>query len=190
VSNLPAFADVFAAVAAAMREMDVRWYLFGAQAATVWGRPRLTADVDITAQIPPDRIDSFTATMRGHNFRLRFEDHEFVMTTRVLPFVHATTAIPVDVVLAGSGIEEEFLARAINVDIEGTVVPVISPEDLIVTKILAGRPKDVEDVRGILAERAESLDLDRIRDSLTLLETALSQSDLLVVFEKEIRKRS
>jgi len=32
-----------------MRESGLRWYLFGAQAAIVWGSPRLSVDVDVTA---------------------------------------------------------------------------------------------------------------------------------------------
>lgn len=93
-----------------------------------------------------------------------------------------------DVVLAGPGLEEEFLERAIDVQIESTTVPVISPEDLIVTKVLAGRSKDIEDVRGVLRERAESLDIARIRATLHLLEDALAQRDLVAVFETELVK--
>ena len=62
--------------------------------------------------------------------------------------------VPLDVVLSGPGLDDEFLARAIEVDFDGTPVPVISPEDLIITKVLAGRPKDLEDIRGVLRERA------------------------------------
>lgn len=46
------------------------------------------------------------------------------------------------------------------------------------TKVLAGRPKDLEDVRGVLLERLDTLDLAMIRGTLGLLEDALSQSDL------------
>lgn len=180
--------DVLAAIAAAMKESSSRWYLFGAQAATLWGRPRLTADVDVTVSIPPGRRDDFLKAMKGHAFHLRFDDAEFVDRTRVFPFVHERSGIPVDIVLAGPGLEEEFLDRAINVQIEGMIVPVISPEDLIVTKILAGRPKDIEDVRGVLRERAASLDVSRIRETLRLLEEALAQGDLAVVFETELAK--
>jgi len=60
----------------------------------------------------------------------------------------------------------------------------MSPEDLVVTKVLAGRPKDVEDVRGVIHERKASLDEERIRTVLLLLERALNRSDLLPVFEK------
>ncbi len=69
------------------------------------------------------------------------------------------------------------------------LVPVISPEDLIVTKILAGRPKDIEDIRGVINERRVSLDVARIRAVLRILERALGQSDLLPVFEREWRER-
>lgn len=180
--------EVLADVAAALRDVVARWYLFGAQAASLWGRPRLTADIDVTAEIAHDGRDAFVEAMKRHGFRLRFDDREFVDQTRVFPFVHEKTKVPVDVVLAGPGLEEEFLARAIAVELGGTIVPVISPEDLIITKVLAGRSKDVEDVRGVLRERSGSLDLDRIRATLQLLEKALGQSDLLVVLEAELTK--
>ena len=87
--------------------------------------------------------------------------------------------------LGGPGLEDDFLARAVRVDVGGVMVPVLAAEDLTVTKVLAGRPKDVEVVRGVLAERGERLDLVRIRDVLRMLEQSLSQSDLVPQFESE-----
>lgn len=176
--------ELLRAVAAAMAEKNLPWYVFGAQAAIIWGSPRLSADVDITATIAPESVDSFIETMANHGFTLLSDDAELVARTRVLPFVHRGTRMPLDVVLAGPGLEEEFLKRAIPVDIRRTSVPVISPEDLVITKVLAGRPKDIEDVRGVVHERRASLDAARIRTVLGLLEQALGQSDLLPVFER------
>lgn len=125
--------------------------------------------------------------MEQAGFHLRVTDPEnFVARTRVLPFIHVHSKLPLDVVLAGPGIEESFIQRAVPVDIEGTVVPVVSPEDLIVMKILAGRTKDLEDVRGVLAERLNTLDLAHIRTMLEMLEQALGQADLLPVIESEL----
>jgi len=119
---------------------------------------------------------------------LRVSDvEEFVARTRVLPFLHLETAIPLDVVLAGPGLEEQFLDRAQDVEVAGMTIPVISPEDLIVTKILAGRPKDIGDVRGILRERGSSVDLSRIRDTLDLLDQALDRNDLAAVLDAELQ---
>jgi hypothetical protein len=175
-------------LAGVLRRLDVGWYLFGAQAVTVWGRPRMSADVDVTIELALARVPSFIDAMAASGFTLRVHSgvEEFVARTRVLPFLHEPTRLPLDVVLAGPGIEEQFLARARPVDIGGVEVPVLSAEDLIVTKVLAGRPKDREDVTGILRERGGELDLDRIRATLRLLEQALDQSDLLSAFEDEL----
>lgn len=87
--------------------------------------------------------------------------------------------MPLDIVLAGCGLEDEFLDRARVVDLGGVEVPVISPEDLVIAKVLAGRPKDVEDARGVLRAQGPGLDAARIERILGLLEEALGQSDLL-----------
>ena len=182
-------ADLIAALAGALADAGARWYLFGAQAALIWGRPRLTADVDVTVRLDPEDPDALVRTLERHGFRLRVDPaDDFVRRTRVLPFVFTPNGLPVDVVLAGPGIEELFLSRAVPVRLGSVTVPVISPEDLIVTKILAGRPKDVEDVRGILFERLPQLDLTAIRSTLGLLEAALSQSDLQPAFEAELAR--
>lgn len=70
-------------------------------------------------------------------------------------------------------------------DMAGTAVPVISPEDLIATKVLAGRSRDVEVIRGVLAERRDRIRVDQVRAVLAMLETALGQGDLLPLFERE-----
>jgi hypothetical protein len=59
---------------------------------------------------------------------------------------------------------------------------------MIVTKVLAGRAKDLDDVGGILRARLSHLDLESIRSSLGLLEQALAQSDLLPLFERELAR--
>jgi hypothetical protein len=182
-------ADLFAALAGALGTISARWYLFGAQAALVWGRPRLTADVDVTVRLEPEDPEALVRAFAEHGFRLRVDPRDdFVRRTRVLPFVFEPNGLPVDVVLAGPGLEELFLSRAVHVRIGAVTVPVISAEDLIVTKILAGRPKDIEDVRGVLLERLPRLDLETIRSTLGLLEAALGQSDLQPVFEEELTR--
>jgi len=62
-------------------------------------------------------------------------------------------------------------------------VPLLDPEDLIIAKVLAGRPKDLDDAASIWRLRGEKLDARRIRATLLLLEEALSQSDLVTAFE-------
>jgi len=67
-------------------------------------------------------------------------------------------------------------------------VPTIDPEDLIIAKVLAGRPKDLGDARGLWRARGREMDVARISSILRLLEEALGQSDLTPAFDA-IRRR-
>jgi hypothetical protein len=158
--------------------------VFGAQAVIAYGVPRLSADVDVTVALDPDAPERFARDMADAGFRLRVSDPDFVRRTRVMPFVHVATAMPLDVVLAGSGLEDEFLARARPTDVGGVVVPVIDREDLVIAKVLAGRPKDLEDATAIYRTHGADLDASRIEGVLRLLEEALAQSDLLTAFAR------
>lgn len=179
-------AELLADLAVALAAVGVRWYVFGAQAALIWGRPRLTTDVDVTVECRVPTRELVEALDKG-GFSLRVDGTDaFIDATRVVPFEHRASGLALDVVLAGPGLEERFLERAVPVDIAGTVVPFISPEDLVVTKLLAGREKDIDDVRGVFAERGSALDVSRIRTTLELLEGALGQSDLTPVLDREL----
>jgi hypothetical protein len=160
-----------------------RWYVFGAQAVTSYGVPRLSADVDVTLALVPDAPEHFARDMHAAGFTLRVDDPEFVRRTRVMPFIHVSTGMPLDVVLAGSGLEDEFLDRAVVTDVGGTLVPLIELGDLIVAKVLAGRPKDLDDVSALWRLHGQNLDANRIRQTLRLLEEALAQNDLVPSFE-------
>lgn len=178
----PAAVELLSALAPVLAHWG-RWYVFGAQAVVAYGVPRLSADVDVTVDLAPDDPEGFAREMDAAGFTLRVDDPGFVRRTRVMPFVHRSTGMPLDVVLAGSGLEEEFLARARPIDIGGTAVPLIDLEDLVIAKILAGRPKDVEDARTLWRLRGARLDANRVRDTLRLLEGALGQSDLVPRFD-------
>jgi len=178
----PAAVELLAAASPVLTRRG-RWYVFGAQAVIAYGVPRLSADVDVTIQLEPDEPQAFVHDMDGAGFELRVRDPDFVRRTRVLPFVHRATGMPLDVVLAGSGLESEFLERSRPVDLGGPVVPMLHVEDLIVAKVLAGRPKDLDDVRGLWGIHGATLDTSRVRGVLRQLEDALGQSDLVPAFD-------
>lgn len=178
----PAGRELLAALAAVLNRWG-RWYLFGAQAVVAYGVPRLSADVDVTLRLAPDEPDRFIGDMEAAGFVLAIKDPDFVRETRVMPFVHTATAMPLDVVFAGSGLEDEFLRRAKTTDVGGVPVPLIDVADLVIAKILAGRPKDLEDARSLWRLHGSALDHLRIRRLLRALDEALDRSDLASSFE-------
>ena len=159
------------------------WYVFGAQAVVAYGVPRLSADVDVTIRLTPDNPIAFADAMQGGGFVLRVADPQFVERTRVMPFVHTATGMPVDIVLAASGLEDMFLSRVRSIDIGGTSVPMLDLEDLVIAKVLAGRPKDIGDAQALWRVHGSHLDPGRIRAVLAELEGALAQSDLIPAFD-------
>jgi predicted nucleotidyltransferase len=171
--------ELCAAFGRAMRERGARWYVYGGQAVLVYGRPRMTVDVDITVDPAGASAAEVLATLARHGFEPLFPGSgELLATLRLLRLVHVATEIPIDVVLAGEGIEQEMLARASTIDLDGVQVPVISVEDLVALKLLAGRRKDLEDVRSVLVAQAGRIDLDRIHAVLATFQQGGERGDL------------
>jgi hypothetical protein len=174
----------------ALAPLGLRWYVFGAQAAIHYGSARTTADVDITVELAglsPTTLVSRLAEV-GIDPRIAI-DEEFVAQSRVLPMVHHATGMGVDVVLAGPGPEQTFLSRAQLRAFENVRVPIAAPNDMVVMKVLAGRPKDVDDVVGILRAAPDGLDVGAVRAMLEELEELLGQSDLIPVLEGALARR-
>lgn len=182
--------DLLASFAKVCRDLDLRWYLFDAQAALLYGSARLTGDVDVTAKLercePRHLVDALVSV----GFRLRVRDVDgFIARTRVIPLLHEESRMPLDVVLAGPGIEDLFLERANTRKLTDTLsVPVACAEDLVAMKILAGRPKDIDDAEAIVGATANALDVELIRATVRLLEEALDQSDLIPVLERLLKR--
>ena len=130
--------EILAELATCFKQLGVRWYLFGGQAAIFHGVARLTADVDVTVELGSHSTDELIAALSTHGFELRTsKPSEFVTRTQVVPVVHTETRIPVDMVLAGPGLEERFLDRAEIHVVEGASIPVASAEDIITMKMLS-----------------------------------------------------
>jgi hypothetical protein len=171
--SLPAIAELLLAFERVMQELRLRWYVFGAQAVLAYGRPRFTADVDVTVELAGAEVAALADALGRQSFTLRLAlSPEQLRDARLLPLVHGPTELPVDLVIAGPGLDQEFLARARPIDVGGLSVPVVSVEDLIAMKVLAGRRKDLEDVRGMLIEQEGRIDFGRTREVLAALEEA------------------
>jgi hypothetical protein len=181
--------DLLADLGGALGALEVPWFLFGAQAAILHGAARLTADVDVTVRLP-DSVppDLLIETLQNDRFRARLTDAAFIARSRVLPLVHLPTGLPLDIVIAGPGLEDQFFARVVEREIDHVRVPLASPEDVVVMKVLAGRPKDDEDVVAIVTAQGAALDLAYVRETLATLEAALAQSDLLPALDRALAR--
>lgn len=77
-------ADVLAALDLSCAATGVSWYLFGAQAALLYGSARLTANVDATVLLGDVSTEALVAALEARGFELKINDPEFVAATRVI----------------------------------------------------------------------------------------------------------
>jgi hypothetical protein len=186
----PASVEVLATLARVLRPRKIRWYVFGAQAAIFYGSPRLTMDVDVTIAVPPERVRPLVETLLSAGFASRAEDIEaFFARSRVIPLVHVRTKMPLDLVVARDSLEATFLDRAKVVDLGGVKVPMITAEDLVIAKLFAARPRDLEDVRAVLGALGSALDLHYVRVMLGQLDEAEDRAELLPALERMLGER-
>ena len=182
-------ADVPAALAdlaAAFATLRVRWYVFGAQAVIAAGVPRLTADIDVTVEAPRGGAHALTLALARHGIELREvgDVASFIAETRVIPAFHRASRLPIDIVLAGPGLEEEMMDRVCRRSVGAVEIPFVATADLIALKLLAGRTKDTEDVRALLRARPPDLDLAEARARVATLAAMLDDSTLLATFDR------
>ena len=120
----------------------------------------------------------FFDTLQHRGFVPRRENAlAFARSTRVLLLRHTESNVPIDMVLAGPGLEALFLDRARNIEIFGLAIRVLAPEDLIASKLLAGREHDIQDIRAVIAHQPD-LNIGQLHELLTMFESALDRSDL------------
>jgi len=182
-------ADALGALARVLGALELRWYVFGAQAAIVYGASRVTKDVDVTVALGELPVATLLASLADAGFVSRARDAaELAALARVVPVTHAASGVPFDLVLAGPGIEEMFLDNARERKVADVSVPVAAAEDIVTMKLLAGRPHDREDVVAILRAQRGAFDEQRVRTSLEMLDEALDQSDLAASFDDARRR--
>ena len=71
-------ADLLADLGSAFTAVDVEWFLFGAQAAIVYGVARLTGDVDVTARVPGGLSNTaLVDALERRGFRRRFDQPHY-----------------------------------------------------------------------------------------------------------------
>lgn len=175
-------ADLYARLEQALAVFD--WFLFGARAAIHYGSARATVDVDVSLRLAGASLDSLVERAAARGFTTRITGwRDLADRARVLLLIDQRSGIEVDVVLTGPGLEDEFHSRARKAGFGGVELPVIAPEDLLISKLLAGRPQDLQDVEAVLAAQPD-LDLARVRSVLGRIEAALGRSDLKTVLER------
>lgn len=132
----------------------ISYMIIGGQAVLLHGEPRLTRDIDVTLGCDATELPRVLSAIKAAGLHPSVAGIEgFVRRTNVLPLTDGTTAIRVDLIFSFTTYETEAIRRSVAVPFADTNVQFAAVEDLIIHKLVAGRPRDIEDVRGVLARK-------------------------------------
>ncbi len=99
--------------------------------------------------------------------------------------IKTSNGVDVDIALAFPGYEDELFRRSLDFEIEGgKAIRICSGEDLVIHKVVAGRPQDMSDVEGIVERQGEQLDVTYVRSWLKAFSESLSDPRILDRFEQ------
>ena len=153
----------------------------------LYGEPRLTRDIDITLGVNIDSLDQILSAAQELSLKPLPEDiNSFVRQTMVLPTLDETTGIRVDFIFSYTPYEIGAIKRSQKVKIMDEEVNFTVPEDLIIHKIFAGRPRDLEDVRTVLLKNPD-IDFSYIRKWLREFDKTSGKNEFLQNFEEILK---
>ena len=150
------FRELLIKLARELKSKGISYMVTGGQAVLYYGEPRLTKDIDLTVGVNTDEFERIRKIAAGLSFTILPEKaEEFVKETMVLPLEDTNSGIRIDITFSFSAYETEAIQRAVPVVFDNQEVMFISLEDLIIHKLIAGRPRDIEDIKTVMQKNPE-----------------------------------
>ena len=159
--------------------------VIGGIAVSVLGEARYTEDLDAMFLLSTKDIPRFLDEARQEGIEPRIENAaEFAKKSRVLLLQHIGTGTTIDISLGVMPFEQEMVVRSSIQGFDDSLqVRLPTPEDLIIMKAIAHRPKDLEDIR-TLVDKYPSLDVQRIKRWVKDFAEVIETPDLWGQIEK------
>ena len=157
---------------------SVRFALLGGLAVSTWGVIRATQDIDFLADSDPtplhdlglrDKLKQFIVQQHSHaDWRVGDHDDPIPLLLRIeLPLTFGN--VGADIIWAHKRWQRDALQRSIIVEVEGAEIPVLHPEDLILSKLEAGGLQDFLDVEQLLSVAPPQLNVTRLKETAARL---------------------
>ena len=175
-------------IALQLKGASIPYMVIGGQAVLVYGEPRLTRDIDIIMGIGVDGLDSVKKIIKAIGLKSLVEKEKaFVERNMVLPTLDKKSGIRVDFIFSFSPYERQAIERARDIKLGRSLVRFASLEDVVIHKMIAGRARDLDDVKSILLKNPK-YDLVYIKKWLKEFDKSLGGKFLKVFrnIEKEI----
>lgn len=146
-----------------LSQFNNRGVIIGGVAVSLLGTPRYTVDLDAVFLLSFEDMPRLLAEAAKQGIEPRVSDPiGFARKSRVLLLRHTASGIDIDLSLGVLPFEVEMVERGTLVEIGSIKLRLPTPEDLIIMKAVAHRPKDLADIQAIAASHP-GLEKERIK---------------------------
>lgn len=173
------FRDPLESLDRLLSQFGCQGVIIGGIAVSLLGQARFTDDLDAMVLLSIEDIPHFleAAEQEGLAPRIAQAD-DFARRNRVLLLRHTTSQTNIDISLGVLPFEQEMVARSQVHEIDDTLkIRLPTPEDLIIMKAIAHRPKDLLDIQGVIHNHPQ-LDRTRIQGWVTQFADLLERPEL------------
>ena len=162
----PTPVDIAAHIADRFDEDGLPYAFGGSLALGAWGVPRTTSDVDVALFVPESDLErAFDSVERAGAMVDRREAAR--MVTRTGMFFAAIARTRLDVFIAHHPVHADMERRRVALEtLDGKRRWFLSAEDVVLTKLIYGREKDVADLQRLFAVRGRTLDVPYVSEWL------------------------
>lgn len=161
------FQELIVSIAKIFEKLKIPYAITGGYATSIWGRLRATFDIDVVIELSISGKEQFTQAMKKLAKVSLLDEDELATAIKNhggFNFIHGDSGIKIDFFVTG---DDDFsrtkLERRIPQVIEEQTVYFLSPEDLILSKLLwckdSGSELQLDDVKSII-ELQKGLDWD------------------------------
>jgi hypothetical protein len=126
---------------------SVRFVMIGGYAYNLYRPPRATGDIDFLVEVDSDNESRLRQTLADFGFdsTLPPMSERLLQDGKIIMLGRAPLRIDILTKIDGVDFIEVFANRRM-IELDGILIPVISPETLLKNKKSSGRPKDLADV--------------------------------------------
>jgi len=167
-------------IALQLKKASIPYMIIGGQAVLLYGEPRLTRDIDVTLGIGVNGLEKVRKVIEALGLKILVKNgEEFVERNMVLPTLEEKSGIRVDFIFSFSPYERQAIDKAKDIKLGKAIVKFASLEDVVIHKVIAGRARDLEDVKSILLKNPK-YDSDYIERWLEGFNKSLEENFLKV----------
>jgi hypothetical protein len=170
--------EVLKVVVQRLENAGIPYMVTGSIAANFYAQPRMTRDIDVVIKVDAGQIDKLHSLFNNDFYVEKSSIEEAMRNRSLFNIIHSEKVVKIDMIIMKDGeYRETEFSRRLKKKVNSLELFIVSPEDLILSKLYWARESHSEmqlgDVRNIILLNRNTLDFDYLRkwaQTLSVLE--------------------